>query len=192
MLHPEYPVRTERLLLRPLTVADAPALAAYQSRDEVVRYVPYPPRDAAVLTERLRDPDANRWALDEPGQFMWVGVIRAADDVLVGDAVLMWHSREQGAGEIGYVFDPSHHGNGYATEAASALLRLGFEGLGLHRIVARMDARNTASAGVARRLGMRQEAHLVQNEWFKEEWTDELIFAILAEEWRGAGGQARA
>lgn len=192
MLHPDYPVRTERLLLRPLTVADAPALAAYQSREDVVRYVPYPPRTAAVLEERLRDPEIARSVLDQPGQVMWVGVVRAADDVLVGDAVLMWHSREHGAGEIGYVFDPAHQGNGYATEAAGALLRLGFEGLGLHRIVARMDARNPASAAVARRLGMRQEAHLVQNEWFKDEWTDELIFAILADEWRAARDQARA
>jgi RimJ/RimL family protein N-acetyltransferase len=115
---------------------------------------------------------------------MWVGVIRADDDVLVGDAILFWHSSEHGAGEIGYVFNPKYQGNGYATESAGALLWLGFEGLGLHRIVARLDARNTASAAVAKRLGMRQEAHLVQNEWFKDEWTDELVFAILADEWR--------
>jgi RimJ/RimL family protein N-acetyltransferase len=188
MLHPDYPVRTDRLLLRPLTVADAPALAAYQSREDVVRYVPYPPRDAAILAERLRNPDITRSELDEPGQVMWVGVVRAEDDVLVGDAVLMWHSQEHGAGEIGYVFDPAHHGNGYASEAARALLRLGFGDLGLHRIVARLDVRNTASAAVARRLGMRQEAHLVQNEWFKGEWTDELVFAILADEWRAGAG----
>jgi RimJ/RimL family protein N-acetyltransferase len=188
MLHPDYPIRTERLLLRPLTEADAAALADYQSREDVVRYVPYPPRDEVVLTERLRNPDILRSQIDEPGQAMWVGVIRADDDVLVGDAILFWHSREHGAGEIGYVFNPKYQGNGYATEAAGALIRLGFDGLGLHRIVARMDSRNTASAAVAKRLGMRQEAHLVQNEWFKEEWTDELVFAILADEWRSAAG----
>jgi RimJ/RimL family protein N-acetyltransferase len=84
------------------------------------------------------------------------------------------------------VFDPDHQGNGYATEAANALLRLGFETLGLRRIIARVDARNTASAAVLRRIGMRQEAYLVQNEWFKGEWTDEIDFAILSDEWRQA------
>jgi RimJ/RimL family protein N-acetyltransferase len=55
--------------------------------------------------------------------------------------------------------------------------------LGLHRVIARVDARNDASARLARRLGMRQEAYLVRNEWFKGEWTDELDFALLEEEW---------
>jgi RimJ/RimL family protein N-acetyltransferase len=64
------------------------------------------------------------------------------------------------------------------------VLALAFDGLGLHRVTARIDARNGPSAALARRLGMRQEAHLVENEWFKGEWTDELDFAILEREWR--------
>ena len=98
--------------------------------------------------------------------------------------VLFWHSRLHGGGEIGYVLHPDFTGHGYATEAANAMLRLGFDELGLHRIIARIDERNTASADVARRLGMRQEAHLVHNEFFKGEWSSELDFAMLADEWR--------
>jgi RimJ/RimL family protein N-acetyltransferase len=79
---------------------------------------------------------------------------------------------------------PDFGGHGYATEAARALLRLGFDELGLHRIVARLDERNESSAKLARRLGMRQEARLVHNEFFKGEWSTELDFAMLAEEWR--------
>jgi len=60
---------------------------------------------------------------------------------------------------------------------------LAIDDLGLHRVIARVDARNDASARLARRLGMRQEAYLVRNEWFKGEWTDELDFALLEEEW---------
>ena len=67
----------------------------------------------------------------------------------------------------------------------AALLGLAFDDLGLHRVIARVDARNDASARLARRLGMRQEAYLVRNEWFKDEWTDELDFALLEEEWAG-------
>jgi RimJ/RimL family protein N-acetyltransferase len=105
---------------------------------------------------------------------------------LVGDVVLFWTSAEHRSGEIGYVLNPEHQGRGYATEAAQALLALAFDGLGLHRVMARLDERNGASAAVLRRLGMRQEARLVENEWFKGEWTNELDFAILAREWRVA------
>jgi RimJ/RimL family protein N-acetyltransferase len=104
--------------------------------------------------------------------------------VLAGDVMLFWSSDEHRSGEIGYVFNPDQAGRGYATEAAEGLLSLAFDGLGLHRVVARVDARNVPSARVAQRLRMRQEAHLVENEWFKGEWSDELQFAILDREWR--------
>ncbi|MGH8862899.1 MAG: GNAT family N-acetyltransferase [Jatrophihabitantaceae bacterium] len=188
MLRPEYPVLTPRLLLRPLLPSDAPALCAYQSREDVCRYIPYSPRTLADLQQRLSAPDFTRSVLDEPGQAALLAVARRADDVVVGDVMLAWTSREHGTAEIGYVFDPAHQGNGYATEAARALLRLGFDGLGVHRIIARIDARNTSSAAVLRRIGMRQEAHLRENEWFKGEWTDELDFAVLASEWRSSPG----
>ena len=74
-------------------------------------------------------------------------------------------------------------GQGYATEAATAMVRFGFEVAGLHRIVARVDERNASSARLLGRLGIRQEARLVHNEFFKGEWTTELDFAILADEW---------
>lgn len=63
------------------------------------------------------------------------------------------------------------------------MLNLGFETMGMHRIIARIDARNVASAAVLTRLGMRKEAHLVKNELFQGEWSDEADYAILAEEW---------
>jgi len=88
-------------------------------------------------------------------------------------------------GEIAYVLNPDLGGRGYATEAADAMLRLGFDGLGLHRIHARIEDLNPASGAVLRRIGMRQEAVLVENEWFKGRWGSEIDFAILAREWRG-------
>jgi RimJ/RimL family protein N-acetyltransferase len=68
------------------------------------------------------------------------------------------------------------------------MLRLGFEELGLHRIIARLDERNEPSARLARRVGMRQEARLIENEVFKGEWSTELDFAMLATEWHRNGG----
>jgi RimJ/RimL family protein N-acetyltransferase len=97
--------------------------------------------------------------------------------------VLFYRSAEHRTAEVGFVFHPDHHGRGYATEAATELLRLAFDQAELHRVYPRCDARNGASAAVLRRLGMRQEAHLVENELFKGEWSDELVFALLRREW---------
>lgn len=181
-LHPAYPIRTPRLLLRPLGVDDVDALLAYRSRPDVCRYVPFEPMTREVIHERLAGMWAND-ALTDEGQALTLGAELADTGQLVGDVVLFWHSRKHGGGEIGYVVNPDFGGHGYATEAAHALLGLGFDGLGLHRIVARIDERNEPSARVARRLGMRQEARLVRNELFKGEWSTELDFAMLADEW---------
>lgn len=184
-LRPDYPVRTERLLLRPLSPADAAALLAYRGRADVCRYLPFEPMTSADIGGRI----AGQWARTEltgAGQSLTLGAEVAATGELAGDVVLFWHSEEHGAGELGYVFEPALGGQGYATEAARAVLGLGFEGLGLHRIVARLDERNEASAKMARRLGMRQEARLVSNELFKGEWSTELVFAMLDREWPGS------
>jgi RimJ/RimL family protein N-acetyltransferase len=181
-LRPAYPVRGERLLLRPLAVSDADALLAYRSRDDVCRYVPFEPMSRDDILERI----AGQWArteLTDEGQALTLGAQVGETGELAGDVMLFWHSREHAGGELGYVLNPALGGRGYATEAANLMLRLGFEELGLHRIVARIDERNEASVRLARRLGMRQEARLVSNELFKGEWSNELDFAMLADEW---------
>ena len=181
-LRPRYPVRSERLLLRPLSTGDADALLAYRSRGDVCRYVPFEPMSRDDIMERIAGPWA-RTELTDEGQSLTLGAQVGETGELAGDVVLFWHSRGHAGGELGYVFNPALGGRGYATEAANAMLRLGFEGLGLHRVIARIDERNASSVRLARRLGMRQEARLVRNEFFKEEWCTELDFAMLADEW---------
>jgi RimJ/RimL family protein N-acetyltransferase len=183
VLRPDFPLHTERLAIRPLTLDDVDALHSYRSIPEVCRYVPFEPMSKDEIAERIGRQWAGRELTDE-GQVFILGVELRDDAVLVGDVMLAWSSREHATGEIGWVFHPDHAGRGYATEAARELLRLGFDGVGLHRIMARLDERNHASARLCRRLGMREEARLVENEWFKGEWTNELDFAILDREWR--------
>lgn len=69
------------------------------------------------------------------------------------------------------------------TLSLAVLLRLAFERVHLHRVIGRLEARNTASARVLEKLGMRKEAHLVENEYVKDEWQSEIVFAMLAREW---------
>ncbi|GAA4602492.1 GNAT family protein [Actinoallomurus liliacearum] len=183
MLKPDYPIITERLHLRPYTSEDFDALHDIQSRPEVARYLYWGARDRDEVRQALETKIRSSVIADENGGLQ-LAVVLPESGTLIGDVVLMWTSREHRQGEIGYVFHPDHGGRGYATEAAEVMLRLGFEGLGLHRLVGRLDGRNTASARVLERLGMRREAHLVQNEIVKGEWTDEVIYAMLEDEWR--------
>jgi RimJ/RimL family protein N-acetyltransferase len=89
-------------------------------------------------------------------------------------------------GEIGFIFHPDHQGHGYATEAARALIDHAFGHYGLHRVYGRLEPRNLASARVLEKLGLRREAHLIENEWVKGEWQSEAIYALLAREWSAA------
>jgi RimJ/RimL family protein N-acetyltransferase len=180
-----YPIRTSRLALRPLIPDDADDLVAYRSRPDVCRWVPFSPMDRADVLTRIVGVWADHQLTDE-GQSLTLG-IELADEpsrpIVIGDAVLFWHSREHASGEVGYVLNPDYGGHGYATEAARAMLDVAFGHLHLHRVTARVDARNHESQRLALRLGMRQEAHLVENEWFKGGWSDEIDFAILDREW---------
>jgi RimJ/RimL family protein N-acetyltransferase len=184
MRKPEYPIRTARLLLRPYAPGDLEALFDIQSRPAVTRYLLHDVRDRGEVAQVLEQKIAAS-ALTEEGSHLTLAVLLPGTGTLIGDVALFWLSREHRAGEIGYVFHPGHGGQGYATEAARVVLGLGFGDFGLHRIVGRLDARNTASARVLERLGMRREAHFVQNEFIKGEWTDEVVYALLDDEWAG-------
>lgn len=178
---PEWPLSTQRLVLRPYTAADLPFLADLRSRRAVTRYLYWEDDSASQAPEALLGRRAATRIDAE--QSVLVAVMEVAGQ-RVGDVCLMLTSRKHRQGEIGYISHPDFRGHGYATEAAAKMLELGFAGLGLHRIAARLDARNIASARVCERLGMRREAHLVHNEWVKGEWTDEVIYALLADEWQ--------
>jgi RimJ/RimL family protein N-acetyltransferase len=127
-----------------------------------------------------------RWArhqITAEGESLFLGIELVSVGRVIGDVMLWFQSAEHRGGEVGWVLHPDYSGQGYATEAAHALLHLAFDQLGLHRIVARVDARNDASQRLAGRLGMRREAHLLANEWFKGQWSDEVDFALLEDEW---------
>ncbi len=179
-LAPTYPLLTERLSLRPPTPADAEAIHVYKGRADVTRWVPHGVLSVEAIAERA---GLARQVLTEPGQHLHLLAFTRDTGDLVGDGLLFWHSAEHRGGEIGYIIDPRFGGRGYATEIAREMLRLGFDELGLHRIVGRIYAPNTASERVLQRLGMRREAYLVSNELLRGEWTDEIDYALTEDEW---------
>jgi RimJ/RimL family protein N-acetyltransferase len=179
------PIETERLTLRAFVPDDFPAVHAMQSDESVARYLYWEPRSEEGSRTALRKKIAAR-ALRDEGDVLSVAAILRSTGELVADLVLVLVSEEHRQGEVGYIVPPAHQGQGYATEATRELLRIAFDDLSLHRVVGKLEARNVGSARVLEKLGMRREAHLVENEWVKGEWQSELIYAILDREWRAA------
>lgn len=182
-LTPTYPIATARLHLRPFGDEDVADVHAFYSLPEVARFLYWEPRTLAE-TELVLQRKQGQTALSEAGTTLALGVALQATNRIIGEVTLLWHSAEHRQGEIGFVFNPQFQGQGYATEAALAMLALGFEGLHLHRIYGRCDALNVPSFKLMERLGMRREAHFIHNEIFKGQWGDELVYAMLETEWR--------
>ena len=179
-MEPTLPRRTDRLVLRPLRDSDAADVLAYRSRADVNRWLDSEPFDAAETAEWVaRRSSAVRVAAD--GDRLLLGV--ELDGRVVGHVMLLVPRLEDRSGEIGWVFHPDVAGRGLATEAACEVVRLAFEELDLHRVFAQLDPRNTASARLCERLGMRREALLRESSWFKGEWGDLAIYGLLRKEW---------
>jgi RimJ/RimL family protein N-acetyltransferase len=178
-------IQTERLRLRAFEAGDLEALYAIYSRPDVVRYLYESPRSPDEVAELLARKMGLR-AIRGDGDTVSYAIELRGSSGAIGDCIVRLLSAAHRQGEIGFVLHPEHHGRGYATEAGRAMLAVAFEQLRLHRVVGRLEARNAASARVLERLGMRREAHLVENEWVKDEWQSELIYAVLDREWRAA------
>jgi RimJ/RimL family protein N-acetyltransferase len=162
-----------RLSIRPFRAEDAQTLADYRSDPDVARYqgwtTPFPVEAAARTIAEMTDPA-------EPGWFQYA-IDR--DGTVLGDIGVNTHENLMQA-DLGYTLATAHQGCGYATEAVQRMLRHLFLDRGLHRVSAECDARNERSAKLLARLGFRQEGHRVQHSWVKGEWTDDLLFGLLA------------
>lgn len=174
------PLRTPRLTLRALTIEDADVHAQLFSDPRVVRFLYEEPLDRLASDEHLK----RRLPVRLPGDGEWLNLAVEVDGRYVGEMGIGLTSATHRQCELGFVLLPEASGHGYATEASAAMLDLAFDLLDAHRVSGRLDARNLASARVLERLGMRLEAHLVESEFVKGEWTDEIVYAITEDEWR--------
>lgn len=175
-------LRTDRLILRRFSTDDIESFAAYRSDPDVARYQswdpPFTQAQAQAFIEALADTDP-----DTPGQWFQLAVVEASSGVHIGDLAASVDGADPRLARIGFTLASAAHGNGYATEAATGLLDYLFVARRKHRVAADCDIRNAPSVAVLERLGMRREAHHRESAWWKGEWTDELVYATLAEEW---------
>ena len=172
---------TERLLLRELTEADAPACNAYESDPQVVRYTSHDVRSLEESAAYLRrNAEVQR---ESPRRTFDFAIVPRAEGRLVGRIGISFTDVANREATLWYILGRASWGKGYVPEAAQALLDFGFGELGLHRVFIDCDPENHASVRVGEKLGMRREAHFVENVWLKGAWVGTLIYAILDREW---------
>jgi len=178
-----WPVRTERLTLRPGTTDDVDATWAFRRLPEVSEWLTHTSPDREAYAALFCDPDrlATTLVVEHDGAVVGDLMIRVED--LWSQAEVVDQARGRQA-ELGWVIAPEHAGRGYGTEAARELLRISFEDLGLHRVTALCFADNEASWRIMERIGMRREAHNVRESLHRTRgWLDGYGYALLADEW---------
>jgi RimJ/RimL family protein N-acetyltransferase len=165
-----------------MRVNDAPALAAYRDLPEIARYqswpMPFTPGDASQLLEDQAD-------LDDLPPTGWVQIaIEHAGEVtseVIGDLAVNLMA-DGCVAEIGFTLAPAHHGKGYASEAAGAMVDALFAQTNVHRITASIDPANVASMRVLEHLGFRYEGTARRAELARGEWVDDMQFALLRDD----------
>lgn len=177
------PLSGARCNLRPFAEQDLPAFARYRADPAVARFqswTTYSLDDAQRLFASMASvPFGTR------GSWYQVAIADTRQDSLLGDCALHFLDDEHQV-EIGFTLAPGQQGKGLGREAVSLLVDYLFEQLHKHRIIAITDAENAAARKLLADIGFRQEAHYIQNTFFKGKWGDECLYACLASEWRGA------
>lgn len=175
-------IETKRLTIRRFTPNDWEDLYEYLSDEEVVKFEPYGTLslEACKIEAISRTGNPAFWAvcLKESGKV--IGNLYFTQESPV--EFMTW--------ELGYVFNANYQHHGYATESSEALIKYAFEQMGVRRIIACCDPKNTASWRLLERLNMRREAHQLSNVYFKQDdqgnpiWKDTYQYAILASEYK--------
>lgn len=167
--------------MRQITAGDTDSIFRVFGDPEVSRYWGHPRLEdraaAKALVEQIRT-GARR------GDLLQWGITLAGTEDLIGTCTLLCSDRQHRRAELGVALEPAHQGNGYAAEAASAVIQDGFDQLGLHRITADVDPRNAPAIKLLERLGFREEGRLREHYRQNDEWQDGRLFGLLEPEWR--------
>ena len=176
---PWFPIRTDRLLLRDFRREDFDDVHVYGQDPEVARYMPWGPNTPEQTREFLEKALVQQGTLPR----FDFGFAIEHEGKVVGAVALHLRDVANRTVELGYCLASAHWRRGIVSEAAHALVDAGFRKLGLHRIFATCDARNTGSFGVMEKIGMRREGLMLSERQTKGEWRDTYLYAVLAGEW---------
>ena len=143
-------IKTERLILRPLTLSDLNTAHEYAGDAEHTRYMVYLPNDTIQETEYFLQKVASEWEKETPRYYEFAITL---DGRHIG-AVSVYLSEDMKTGELGWIINKKHQGNGYVTEAAMAMLNFSRSTLKTDKIIACCDYRNAASRRVMQKIGL--------------------------------------
>ncbi len=179
-MSPAYPLRTERLVLRPLSEGDIDVIVAYRNDPEVSALQDW---DLPVTREQVERHVAaqSEWSDILPGEPRQIGIEH--DGELVGD-LYVGLAEHGGVAEVGFTLRTQHQGKGYAFEAASAVVADLVTRLGCHRIYGQLSPENGRSARLLERLGMHVESLAPKSYWCRGAWDDNLVYAMSDSQWR--------
>jgi [ribosomal protein S5]-alanine N-acetyltransferase len=172
-------LHSARLLLRPYRASDLADLHTILSDPAMGRWMdwrPSSPEGTAVFLGYALQAEAA-----DPRATWKFAVVRTDGGELIGSAELHVESLEHRRGTMGYLIAPAAQGQGYATEAARAVLDFGLTDAGLHRITATCDPGNTGSVRVLEKAGLTREGHLRDHLLIRGEWRDRLLFGAVAQ-----------
>ncbi|SFH52269.1 GNAT family N-acetyltransferase [Pisciglobus halotolerans] len=169
-------IEGERILLRPVKLADAEDMFEYASNEETTRFV----FEAHKNLEETKESIASFFLKSPFGKY---AIVLKQTNKMIGTIDLRTEE-EHKKGELGYTLHQNYQGHGYMTEAGYLILDFGFQILELERIAAFHDARNPASGKVMQRLGMKYEGTLRKNRVHKGQSVDDICYAILKEEYK--------
>lgn len=165
---------TERLTIRPFKSNDLHNVFNIYNSDNTCKYLLHDKWTHENLEEEFNKKLGNSSLTKES----MLSLAVANRIKVIGD-LSVWCTDMKDTVEIGFSFSDEVSGKGYATEAASSLVKNLFDEFGVHRIQANLDARNKASQKLCDRIGMRKEAHFIQDFWNKGEWTDSIVYGML-------------
>ena len=168
-----------------MLLTDVDDLLEYQSNPEIVRYIPWPPRTLDQV-KKAAEAVVNTctFQLKENKDFIVLVWELKISGKVIGQSNMMLVSKENKCANIGWVTHQDFQRQGYAFEATKALLKYAFTNTDVHRIIADIDTRVHESAALAEKLGMRREATYLDGEFFKGEWCDMWLYAILKREFQ--------
>jgi RimJ/RimL family protein N-acetyltransferase len=176
-------IKTDRLILRPFERSDLEEVLSYYSLPDVQRYLDWKARDK-IEAKAAFDSMRKQTRLTRPGEVLTLAIVRKNDGKVMGHVSLRYTDATAAQGEIRFALGPAFRRKGYGTEAVRTAVNLAFDDYKLHRVFARTDGKNEASARLLKGIGMRLEAHYREHALFQGEWDEELHFAILDREWR--------
>jgi len=174
---------TQRLRVSQLTANDAPAMFEYRSDPKIYKYQSFEPYLLSDVEAFISNFGSNTF--DEPGTWCQFAIHLQDADKLIGDVGIHFIADDSRQVEVGFTVAHDYQGMGYGSEAVTGVLDFLFVSLQKHRVFASVDPRNRPSVALLKRVGMRQEAQFRESLWFKGEWVDDMVFAVLKSEWLG-------